>query len=84
MINISSEITPTETLDVRGEICPYPDVKTKNKLKKMKPGDILEVIVDYPLSAERIPRTAQKLGHEVLKVDKVGESEWKIYIKVKG
>jgi len=82
--NMSSDIKPTATLDVRGEICPYPDVKTKKKLKSMKPGEILEVIVDYPLSVERIPRTVEKMGHELLKIVKVGESEWKLYIKVKG
>ena len=80
---MSEEIKPTETLDVRGEICPYPDVKTKNKLKKMKPGEILEVLVDYPLSVVRIPRTVKKMGHELLKVEKVGESEWRLYIRVK-
>ena len=81
---MSFEIKPTETLDVRGEICPYPDVKTKNKLKKMRAGDILEVLVDYPLSVERIPRTVEKMGHEMLKIEKIGESEWKLYIRVKG
>lgn len=50
------------TLDVRGEVCPYPDVKTQKQVKKMKPGDILEVLVDYPLSTERIPRTVEKWG----------------------
>ena len=24
------------TLDVRGEVCPYPDVKSKRKIKKME------------------------------------------------
>ncbi|MGQ4891561.1 MAG: sulfurtransferase TusA family protein [Candidatus Njordarchaeia archaeon] len=81
---MSSEIKPTETLDVRGEICPYPDVKTKKKLESMKPGEILEVLVDYPLSVERIPRTVEKMGHKLLKIEKVGESEWKLYIEVKG
>jgi tRNA 2-thiouridine synthesizing protein A len=74
---------PDEVLDVRGEICPYPDVKTQRKVKQMKPGQILKVLVDYPLSVERIPRSMQRMGHEVLKVEKVGESEWHIYIRVK-
>jgi len=50
------------TLDVRGEVCPYPDVKAQRQVKKMKPGEILEVLVDYPLSTERIPRTMEKMG----------------------
>lgn len=81
---MSSEIKPTETLDVRGEVCPYPDVMTQKKVKSMKPGDILEVLVDYPRSAEFIPKSMSRLGHEVLKVEKTGPSQWRILIKVKG
>ena len=80
---MSSNVKPTETLDVRGEVCPYPDVKTQKKLKKMKSGEILEVLLDYPLSAERIPRSVEKLGHEVLKTEKTGTGEWRILIKIK-
>jgi TusA-related sulfurtransferase len=80
---MSSEKKPTETLDVRGEVCPYPDVKTQKKVKGMKSGETLEVLIDYPLSAERIPRSMKKQGHEVLKVEKKGTSEWSILIKIK-
>ena len=80
---MSSDVKPTQSLDVRGEVCPYPDVMTQRKVKSMKPGEILEVLVDYPLSAERIPESVKKMGHEVLKVDKTGTSEWKILIKIK-
>jgi TusA-related sulfurtransferase len=73
----------TETLDVKGEVCPYPDVKSKRKVKKMNSGEILKIIVDYPLSAERLPETMKKLGHEVLSYDKTGDSEWEIIIKIK-
>jgi len=70
-------------LDVMGEVCPVPDVDTKRALKKMKPGEILEVLIDYPMSKERIPETVKKMGHEVLEIEEIGNSEWKIYIKVK-
>jgi TusA-related sulfurtransferase len=80
---MSGEIKPTETLDVRGEVCPYPEVMTQKKVKGMKSGEILEILVDYPLSAERIPEAVKKMGHEVLKVDKTEASEWKILIKIK-
>ena len=80
---MSSDVKPTEVLDVRGEVCPYPDVKTQKKVKSMKPGEILEVLIDYPLSAERIPRSMEKMGHKILKLEKTGESEWRILIKIK-
>ena len=73
----------TDTLDCLGDVCPYPDVKTKRKIKKMKSGEVLKVLVDYPLSAERIPETMTSLGHEVISVEKEGKSDWTILIKIK-
>ena len=73
----------TDTLDCRGEVCPYPDVKSKRKAKKMQSGEILEIFIDYPLSAERIPETMKSMGNEVLSSEKIGDSEWKIIVKIK-
>ena len=74
----------TEVLDVKGEICPYPDIKTRRKLKQMKSGQILEVITDYPLSVERIPRNAQKEGHKILKVERIDGPTYRILIQAGG
>jgi TusA-related sulfurtransferase len=71
-----------EVLDVQGEICPYPDIKTRKKLKQMKPGQILKVVVDYPLSVERIPRNVTAEGHEVLAVKRVNGPVHELYIQV--
>jgi len=73
-----------EVLDVQGEICPYPDIKTRSKLKQMKPDQILKVIVDYPLSLERIPRNVRAEGHKVLKVERINGPVHEIYIQVAG
>lgn len=73
----------TDTLDVKGEVCPYPDVKTKRKVKKMKSGEVLQILVDYPLSAERIPETMKSLGHEVISFEKKGDADWVILVKIK-
>ena len=51
--------------------------------KKMNSGEVLEILVDYPLSAERIPETMKSLGHEVLSEEKTGDSSWKILVQVK-
>jgi TusA-related sulfurtransferase len=73
----------TENLDFTAEFCPYPDVKSKRKVKKMKSGEVLQILVDYPLSAERIPETMESLGHEVISTEKQGTSAWSILIKIK-
>lgn len=79
-----SKITPDKKLDERGKICPYPDVDTMTALKKMKKGEILEVIVDYPLSVERIPRSAKKWGHKVLVSEPLDGTDHRLLIEVLG
>lgn len=79
-----ADIAVTKTLDVRGEICPYPDVNTMTTLKKMKKGEILEVLVDYPMSVERIPRNVKKGGHKVLAVEQVNGPNHRILIEAFG
>jgi TusA-related sulfurtransferase len=49
----------------------------------MKSGEVLQILIDYPLSAERIPETMASLGHEVLSVEKTGNSAWTILVKIK-
>ena len=78
-----AEVKPDYTLDMRGEVCPVPDVETRRKLKSMKSGEVLEVLIDYPLSKERIPANAPKEGGEVLSIEETGSSEWRIVIKKK-
>jgi TusA-related sulfurtransferase len=79
-----ANVTPTKTIDECGKICPYPDVDTMTTLKKMKKGEILEVLIDYPLSVERIPRSVEKNGHKVLSVTQVDGPKHSILIEVLG
>lgn len=81
---MAEAIQPTKTLNVCGEICPYPDVKTMTTLKKMQKGEILEVLIDYPLSVERIPRNAEKSGHKVLEVKQLDGPNHSILIEAFG
>ena len=80
---MTSEIKPDNPLDVRGEICPNPDVRTMTMLEKMEKGQILEVLVDYPLSVERIPRNVENRKHKVLGVEQVKGPEHRILIEAK-
>jgi TusA-related sulfurtransferase len=53
----------------------------QREMQKLKPGEILIVVSDYPLAAENIPRWAQEAGHKVLRVEKVGDALWEIEIE---
>jgi len=81
---MTEEITPTKTLDVCGEICPYPDMNTMTTLKKMQKGDVLEVLLDYPLSVERIPRNLKKQGHKLLSDEGLGGPNHRFLIEAYG
>ena len=60
------------TLDVTGEICPYPELFTRKKLQGMEAGKILEVITDHPPAGEEtIPGYCQRMGYQFT-VDKKG------------
>ncbi len=62
-------------LDVRGEICPYPMLKTEQALKTLPLGETLEVITDHPPALVTCPRAAERLGFHT-HVHEIGASEW--------
>jgi hypothetical protein len=41
-----TEARPAETLDVRGEVCPYPELRTRRRLEVLAAGDVLCVRTD--------------------------------------
>ncbi|WP_459191957.1 sulfurtransferase TusA family protein [Halosimplex sp. J119] len=41
---MSSEFDVTETLDVKGESCPMPVVKTRSAVDELETDDVLEVL----------------------------------------
>ena len=67
-------------LDVRGEICPYPQVKTVAALKKLAPSDELEVLTDHPPALETVPAQAARLGY-VAEIQALGTAEWSILLR---
>jgi len=69
-----------KTLDVRGEICPYPMMRTVTALKKLSPDDrALEVVTDHAPALDTIPTQAARLGFETV-VEEVGGSEWRLVL----
>ncbi|MEN8242680.1 MAG: sulfurtransferase TusA family protein [Chloroflexota bacterium] len=79
-----TDVTATKTLDVRGKICPYPDMDTMTTLKKMEKGEVLEVLLDYPLSVERIPRNLKKQKHKLLESEKLDGPDHRMLIEAYG
>ena len=72
-------MTPTR-LDVRGEICPYPMMRTVSALKKLSGNEkVLEVVTDHAPALETIPTQAARLGFRT-DIEETGASEWSITI----
>lgn len=62
------------TLDVRGEVCPIPELRFREQIERLEPGKVLMVIVDYPISKERILGYCRKYGYKVWTFDRGVES----------
>ena len=54
------------TLDLRGLKCPYPVIKTENRLAKLGPGALITVETTDPLSAIDIPHFCNENGHALV------------------
>ena len=65
-------------LDVRGEICPYPMMKTNELLDGDQKGvQVLDVLTDHPPALSTVPPQAMKRGYEV-EIDELGIGEWRL------
>ena len=70
-----------QTLDIRGEVCPYTYVKTRLALEEMEVGQVLRVRIDYEPATRSVPRSVKIQGDEVLSVAATQPSEWDILIR---
>jgi peroxiredoxin family protein/TusA-related sulfurtransferase len=64
-------------LDVRGEVCPYPELRAVEAMKKALPDEVIEVFTDHAPALEGIPTQAERFGF-MAKTDEMGPAEWKI------
>jgi len=69
-------------LDVRGMICPFPQVLVSKALKNLTLDEKLEVFIDNPPSVRQIPLSLEKKGYKVEKT-KVDENNWKLVVETK-
>ena len=77
-------MTNKQSLDVRGEICPYPMIKTNDVLDNSEEQiDLLEVITDHPPALSTIPPEGIKRGF-ACEINESNKGEWTITLtKVK-
>jgi TusA-related sulfurtransferase len=68
------------SLDCLGLYCPLPIVKTVEIIKKLKTGEVLEVVADDVGIKEDMPAWCDATGHVCLGMEEAG-GEIKVYVK---
>lgn len=53
-------------IDITAELCPMTFVRTKLRIERMGPGEILEIRLKGIEPLNNIPRSLAELGHEIL------------------
>ncbi len=71
-----STIAATETLDVKGLLCPMPILKLSKFAKKLDKGTIVKVIATDLGTIADIPAWARQKGAEVLNIQEGEEIEF--------
>ncbi len=69
-----------QSLDCMGLYCPIPIVKTAERFKQLKLGEVLEVVADDKGIKLDMPAWCEATGHEFLGVEEEG-GEIKVYVK---
>ena len=73
-------MTVDQTLDARGSSFPWCCLKAMSMLKKMKPGQVLEVLGTDPLTLEDLPLVLQQSKDELIKVNR-GKKFFRLFLR---
>ena len=69
-----------QSLDCVGLYCPMPIIKTAERIKQLKRGEILEVVADDKGIKLDMPAWCEATGHKFLGVEEE-DNEIKVYVK---
>ena len=69
-----------QSLDTRGTFSPYPEKDTRDALKAIGKGQVLEVLGDDPVAKSTIPTLCNRLGYfyEIIDEEK---GRWRLLIE---
>jgi len=63
---------PDKRIDCTGLFCPMPIVKTREAIRQLAVGQVLEMLSDDPASDPDMKSWAQITGHELLDISRDG------------
>ena len=61
-----------QKIDCLGLFCPIPILKTREAMKRLQAGQVLEMTSDDPASEADMRSWSTKTGHELLEIDRNG------------
>jgi len=59
-------------LDCVGLFCPMPVLKTREAMRRLEPGQILEMMSDDPASEADVRSWTTRTGNELMEIDRNG------------
>ena len=71
--SLPKENTSARKIDATGLRCPLPVVRMEALLRRMKPGEKLEIRADDPVASVDIPYFCRQGGHEVERLPANGD-----------
>ena len=77
-----TETTQEHVLDVRGQHCPMPVVKSAKAMKELEPGELLTLLATDRGSIADMPAWAEDTGNELVEWHE--ESDHLVYFVRKG
>ncbi len=80
--DVLMEITPDALLDVRGEACPYPFIRTKWLMEQIASGEVIKVVANDHDALDNIEAWTKISGDRILRIENEGDS-CIIYVKKK-
>ncbi|MBI4317502.1 MAG: sulfurtransferase TusA family protein [Chloroflexi bacterium] len=69
-----------ERLDCLGMRCPRPIVEMAKRMRKMQPGQVLELLANDPVAKKDVPGWCQETGNEFLEREDV-EGVFRFYVR---
>lgn len=72
---MATEVEPTrpdKSIDCTGLFCPMPIVRTRDAIRAMRVGEVLEMLSDDPGSDPDMKMWAQRSGHALVRVSREG------------
>ncbi|MCM1988031.1 sulfurtransferase TusA family protein [Methanococcoides seepicolus] len=67
-------------IDVRGQCCPYPLIRTKQTMDDLESNEVLLVIANDAITPQNIATWTKKTGNELLAVEEK-EGIFNIYVR---